>query len=52
MNEAVNRKLAIIRETYTARYNEADANPAALLELLILALIAVEIVLALFRHGP
>ncbi len=51
VNEAVNRKLAIIRETYTALYNEADASRAALLEFLILVLIAVEIALALLRHG-
>ena len=47
---AVNRKLAIIRDTYTALYNEASGSRAGLMEFLILLLIAVEIVLALVRH--
>jgi hypothetical protein len=49
VNHAVNRKLSIIRETYTALYDEASASRAALLEVLIVALIALEIVLAFFR---
>jgi len=50
VNDAVNRKLAIIRETYTALYDEASASRAELLEMLIVVLIAVEIILALVRH--
>lgn len=44
---AVDRKLAIIRETYTALYQEASAARAALMEMIIVVLIAMEIVLAL-----
>ena len=47
---AVDRKLAIIRDTYTALYQEASAARAALMEAVIVVLIAVEIVLALLRH--
>jgi len=47
---AVDRKLAIIRETYTALYEEASAARAALMEMVVVVLIAVEIVLALLRH--
>ena len=47
---AVNRKLAIIRDTYTALYDEASSSRAGLMEFLILLLIALEIVLALVRH--
>ena len=47
---AVDRKLAIIRDTYTALYQEASAARAALMEAVIVALIAVEIVLALLAH--
>jgi len=46
---AVNRKLAIIRDTYTALYDEASSSRAGLMEFLIIVLIAVEIVLALVR---
>jgi hypothetical protein len=45
---AVDRKLAIIRETYTALYDEATAARAEYLEMAIVVLIVVEIVLALF----
>ena len=44
---AVDRKLAIIRESYTALYQEASAARAALMEAVIVALIALEILLAL-----
>jgi hypothetical protein len=44
---AVDRKLAIIRDTYTALYEEASSRRAELLELAIIVLIVVEIVLAL-----
>ena len=47
---AVDRKLAIIRETYTALHGEAAGARAELLEIAILALIALEIVLSLVRH--
>ena len=50
VSAAVNRKLAIIRNTYTALYDEASSSRAGLMEFLILVLIAVEIVLALVRH--
>lgn len=47
---AVNRKLAIIRETYTALYEEAAGARAEWLEISIVALIVVEVVMALMRH--
>ena len=47
---AVDRKLAIIRDTYTTLYQEASAARAALMEAVIVVLIAVEIILALLRH--
>ena len=47
---AVDRKLAIIRDTYTALYDEASDARGTLLELAIVALIVVEIVLALLRR--
>jgi len=49
VSAAVNRKLAIIRDTYTALYDEASSSRAGLMELLIIVLIALEIVLALVR---
>ena len=47
---AVNRKLAIIRETYTALYEEAAGARAELLEIAIVVLIVVEVVMALIRY--
>jgi hypothetical protein len=47
---AVNRKLAIIRETYTALYEEAAGARAEWLEISIVALIVAEVVMALLRH--
>lgn len=47
---AVDRKLAIIRDTYAGLYQEASAARATLMEAVIVLLIAVEIVLALLRH--
>ncbi len=47
LSAAVDRKLAIIRDTYTALYDEASARRAELLELAIVLLIVFEIVLAL-----
>jgi hypothetical protein len=46
---AVDRKLAIIRDTYTALYQEASAARAALMEAVIVVLILIEIVVALAR---
>lgn len=50
LSEAVDRKLAIIRDTYTALYDEASSRRAELLELAIVLLIVFEIVLALSEH--
>ena len=50
VNAAVDRKLAIIRETYAALHSEAAGGRAELLEAAILLLIAVEIILSLVRH--
>ena len=47
---AVDRKLAIIRDTYTALHGDAAGSRAEVLEIAILLLIAVEIVLSLVRH--
>jgi len=47
---AVDRKLAIIRDTYAALYEEASSGRAALMELAIVVLIVMEVVLALVRH--
>jgi uncharacterized Rmd1/YagE family protein len=46
----VDRKLAIIRDSYTALYHEASAARAALMEAIIVVLIAIEIALAVWRH--
>lgn len=50
VSAAVDRKLAIIRDTYAALYEEASSGRAALMELAIVVLIVAEIVLALLRH--
>jgi len=44
---AVDRKLSIIRDTYSALYEEASSRRAELLEIAIVVLIVVEIILAL-----
>jgi hypothetical protein len=49
LGKAVDRKLAIIRDTYAALYDEASASRADILEIAIIALIVLEIVLALVR---
>jgi hypothetical protein len=49
VNAAVDRKLAIIRDTYSALYDESSASRTELMEFLIVILIAAEIVIALFR---
>ena len=46
---AVDRKLAIIRDTYTALYDEASDARATFLEVAIVVLIIVEIVIAVWR---
>jgi hypothetical protein len=46
---AVDRKLAIIRDTYSALYDEAASSRAGLMEAAVIALIALEVALALFR---
>lgn len=46
---AVDRKLAIIRDTYSALYDESSASRTELMELLIIILIVAEIVIALVR---
>jgi hypothetical protein len=46
---AVDRKLAIIRDTYTALYDEASSARDTLLEIAIVVLIIVEIVVAVWR---
>ena len=50
LSAAVDRKLAIIRDTYGALYEEASSRRAELLELAIVVLIVLEIVLALVQH--
>jgi uncharacterized Rmd1/YagE family protein len=47
---AVDRKLSIVRDTYTALYDEAMAARAEVLEITIVLLIALEIVLAFFVY--
>lgn len=49
VSAAVHRKLAIIRDTYTALYDEASSARTELLEMAILLLIFVELVVALTR---
>ncbi len=49
LGAAVDRKLAIVRDTYAALYDEASSSRAELLELAIIFLIVIEIVLALLR---
>jgi hypothetical protein len=51
VSDAVDRKLAIIRDTYAALYDEAASSRAGLMEAAVVILILVEIILALFgRH--
>ena len=49
VNAAVERKLSIIRETYTALHDEAATARAELLEIVIVGLIIAEVLLSL-RH--
>jgi hypothetical protein len=51
VSAAVDRKLAIIRDTYAALYDEAASSRAGMMEAAVVILILVEILLALFgRH--
>lgn len=49
VSAAVDRKLAIMRDTYTALYDEASSRRAELLEIAIVVLIVIEIALALIK---
>jgi hypothetical protein len=49
MSAAVDRKLAIIRDTYTALYDEAAGARSGIMEMMIILLIMVEIGLAVLR---
>lgn len=50
VSAAVDRKLALIRDTYSALYEEASSRRAEVLEIAIILLIALEIGIALVRH--
>ena len=50
VTQAVNRKLALIRDTYTALYDEAAGARTEVMEIAIIALITIEVVMALWRH--
>lgn len=50
MSAAVDRKLAIIRDTYSALYDESSGARGELMEFAIVMLIVLEIVLALVGH--
>ncbi|HET6804967.1 MAG TPA: hypothetical protein VFH59_05920 [Frateuria sp.] len=49
LSTSVDRKLAIIRDTYSALYEEASSRRAELLEIAIVLLIVLEVVLSLMR---
>ncbi len=51
VGDAVNRKLAIVRDTYAALYDEASDARGQLMELAVVILILIEIGIALLRHG-
>ena len=50
VSAAVDRKLSIIRDTYTALYDEASSRRAELMEIIIIVLISMEVVMGLMRH--
>jgi len=50
VSAAVDRKLSIVRDTYTALYDEASGARGELLEIAVVLLIVIEIVVALIRH--
>ena len=47
---AVDRKLSIIRDTYSALYEEAAGSRAGLMEAAVILLITLEVILAVLRH--
>jgi hypothetical protein len=49
LSAAVDRKLSIIRDTYTALYDEASSGRTEVLEVAIIVLITLELVLAVIR---
>jgi hypothetical protein len=49
VSAAVDRKLSIIRDTYTALYDEASSSRSELMEIAILVLILIEVVVALIH---
>ena len=51
VSAAVDRKLAIVRDTYAALYAEASGSRGELLEVAIVVLIVIEIAIALMRHS-
>jgi len=51
VSASVQRKLAIIRDTYAALFEEASSARGELLEFAIILLIVIEIGIALIRHG-
>jgi len=50
ISAAVDRKLSIVRDTYSALYSEASGSRGELLEVAIVVLIVIEIAIALLRH--
>jgi hypothetical protein len=50
VSAAVDRKLAIVRDTYAALYEEASSGRAAVMEAAIVGLICLEVALAIWRH--
>lgn len=48
---AVDRKLSIIRDTYSALFQEASGKRGEILEIAVVLLIVAEIVITLLRHG-
>ncbi|MES2205064.1 MAG: hypothetical protein V4496_07605 [Pseudomonadota bacterium] len=50
VTNAVDRKLAIIRDTYSALYDEAASSRAGLMEAAVIFLIFLEVMLALFHY--
>ena len=50
VSAAVDRKLSLIRDTYTALYDEASSARSELLEIAVVLLIVSEVVLALLHH--
>ena len=51
VSEGVDRKLAIVRDTYAALYAEASDALGELVEIAIVFLIVLELVVALMRHA-